>query len=518
MAETNAAATATAANKNVVKFFIAVKNPRISTPEANMLFEDAENASLDNKGARVWFKGGTKATGFSPKVYSKDVDSEQFWIASVRAKEHKEVRPDETYGEISTIEDLEALISSGYIARIVGSYGEGINQALVLEVEGREKKEEDKKALKTMWETTTKEVLESDILSKEELDERIKYLEEQGIKSGSALGGLYLKAIKKQNGGNIPKPTTTFRHLGGKKDENLISSILTHILCGNNVILQGAKSVGKNVAWETIAWLLNCRIVMLQCNGNMTKAEMFGHQTTDNSSKDAITVSAVGDILAGLQSKSFSDNALNAIRSVFLSMSPSLKMENGPITEALLSANEGNGTLLLADEMNLSDPNTLSGAFNALTDGHTRSVFVTGVGEIPINRECLIVGATQNSCGGDYLGTQQQNDATMSRFVCIDIQASPTIEPVLRATGIEVDEEIFTALNKCYKDFFDLVSRDEVSESVLNLRGLISALRAISLGKPFVSAVKECVVNTTPNKDEWDILDTIVSKNDPKDF
>ena len=511
-AEATTAETKVARTKKV---FRASGNPKVSPANLKDFFERAKKSAPDNKGDQLYIELGSEKGGYTARVYTKSDMQPDSHIANIRAKEQvAEEHP--VFGSLGSIEDLTKLVEGGYVAHIVGTFTASSVAIEVVET-GVSSAKAAKESYKSAAKAEEERLVSEGILTLDEVNERKEYLKFIGIKEGSMLYMLVLKAIRRQpEGKTIRKPSTVYLPPADTKDNSPVVAALRHVAIGNNVVLQGPKSTGKDVLVETVGWLLNRWGSFCLCNGSMTIASAQGYNTTDESEKKRITEEGIRKLFEDfLAKREFSAEALDTLKSILLSMSPSLKMTLGPITEALMRANAGYGVVLVMDEMNLCDPNTLSGLLNAITDGHTQSMYIAGLGEVPINRENLTVMATQNSCGGDYLGTQVQNDATMSRFVCVDIKASPTIEPVLRSTGIEVEDEMYTALNAVYKKFFDLVARDEVSESCLNLRGMISALKVIALGEPFFDAVKECVINTTPNKDDWEVLEAELRLCDP---
>ena len=407
-------------------------------------------------------------------------------------------------GLLQKPEEIEAVfetVKSGNFTSHLSGTGEGGRILLnVTEADAPiQKEDEEEKA-----ESVEKKIISDGLLSEEELDERIKYLREIGIRKGNPDYSLILDTIKP---GNVVKPETLYK-VNGKKKGNPMQELLVSIGLGENVILEGPKSVGKNVMFETAGWLLNCRIVLLQCNGRMTKAEMFGFEATDNSAKNALDgdgLMAFFNLLKGSVSGEGTDFALNLAKS----MSPTLAMENGSILEALDIANSNQGCILVLDEMNLAEPNTLSGAINDIADGHTPDIFVAGKGRVRINRDCFILGATQNGTGGDFVGTRKQNDATMSRFSCIKMETPNSIINLLRQMNIEgLEDSVYDTFDRVYKNYKEGVEAGTYPMSCLNIRGFKAALKRISVGRDIKSSISICVNNTVPNADDTDLLDS----------
>ena len=495
------------------QYFVVTTSPRYTNGVDFM--KDAQDLPKGELGARVYITKGNKNTGTHPRVFSADDFSSMSEIGAVRCKaEEVEIEGSSLKVQLEDESELISILESGanFIARCYG--GNNTATRFYIQVEtGEEAAKVTKQQIKSEFDSLRASVT---ALPKDELDERIEYLKDFAkIKETDPVMLYFLKNIKKQSEENISRPKTVYVPPKTDKGQKLIPMMIRSVAAGNNVILQGPKSLGKDVLWETIGWLFNCKIFSLQCDPKMTKAEAFGYQTTDNSSKEEITPDSVGEALSGLKSGSFSERAVKAVTAICHSMSPNLKMTLGPASAALISAEKGDGTILLLDEMNLSDPPTLTGMFNAVFDGHTPYYFITGVGNVRINRDALVIGATQNGCGGDYLGTQEQNDSTMSRFTCITMENSVSIEEILRNTGIDVPSTVIMALDSVNQEYRKMVVQGLIKESALNVRGMISAMKLIALGENFVDAVETCVINTTPSEDEWPTMLLVAEKNDP---
>ena len=400
------------------------------------------------------------------------------------------------------VESIYEVVDSGMFTAHVSGIGDGQNIKVLVEKAEASIQTTDAKSEATNIEN---EIISKGILTKEELDERISYLKELGIKKGDTDYGLILKNIKP---GHSVKPETLYKVVG-KKANNPMHELLTSMALGENVILEGPKSVGKNVMYESAAWIFNSLIVLMQCNGKMTKAEMFGFEATDNSAKNALTEEGLKAFYGLLSTGHMDELGTGFALNLAKSMSPTLAMENGSILEALEIAERGEGVILVLDEMNLAEPNTLSGAINDIADGHTPDIFVAGKGRVKINRECFMLGATQNGTGGDFVGTRKQNDATMSRFSCIKMQTPSSIISLLRQMNIEgLEDKVYDILDQIYKNYRDGVESDIYPMSCLNIRGFKAALKRIAIGRPIKASVSICVNNTVPNKEDTELLDS----------
>lgn len=444
------------------------------------------------KGDKVYIKVDKIGSKLQGSVYTTPKMNDSDKVLFIKEAD-QEQSSDPQFGTFGLLDEIYDITKGSYDAYITGKQG----MTIIIEVSEKETISKVRKAASA----SKADALLSSGLSQESLDERIAVLESYGISEKSTLYDRILSKIGKQpDGEEISRPIKLYKDSSKK----VMMDALSMISRGHCIILQGPKSVGKNVLWETISYLLNSRIYMLQCNGRMTYANMYGSTGTDNSSKNGITkerAKAFLSFMRGSEEDNSFDMASEFMESMAMSMSPTLTLSPGPVTEALLHAAKGYGAILLLDEMNLSDPNTLSGAMNALTDGHTKQVYVKDLGNVPISPS-LIVGATQNGVGGNYLGTRQQNDATMSRLNCIVLENPSTIESILRQVpDVYVEDEVYITLNKVFREFSNL-TLSGVSESCMNIRGFERALECISDGMDIKKALEYCVINTVPGEDD----------------
>lgn len=496
--------------------------------EASRSFFDAAEGNI---GKEVYIKLSEVGASLVGHIYTnKPKDSgyiETSKVANMDRLPKEEI--DTEFGKTATTESLKALSAYGFKATVVGKQG---TMVAIKIAPKKTKKPVEVEVVKKSSNETVKQLIDKGVLSKEELDERIAYLKQHQITEKDTLFVPALLLIWKQEEGfEVAKPKKLYLN-PNPRQESLIKRIVRNLVLGDPVILEGPKACGKNVAWESISWLFNRPLEVLNCDGKMTKSSMFGSPTTDYSNKEALNRDGAKEFinifftslmssLKGAFSFFFKkkteaeenveesyDKAADFLVNTIKCASPDIKLEKGPVTRALVEA-EKRGTILIADEMNLSDPNTLAGAFNALTDKHTLAYQVNGLGLVKISAG-LIIGATQNGTGGEYIGTKKQNDATMSRFNCIRISAPDSIKSILENNKFDIDEEYYDVLDKIYGKFARAakVSRS-VSESCLNVRGFERACGHIATGQPVLDAVCECVIYTCDKKDEAILVEEV---------
>lgn len=411
-----------------------------------------------------------------------------------------------------------------------------------------------------------KEVNQSDIMTYEmaisqcaiqgkDLAERLIYMREQGITPENT-PLVFIGTLKKMmplSVNQIPKPSRLYEH--DRTGESLILRMMRNISLNENVILEGQKSVGKNVAWESVGWLLNRPTEMHTFGSKTTKGEVLGTLSTEASKKEFITKENALDLLQGIKTGELSDNALGFLVDTVNSMAPTVALQYGALTRALVTAEE-KGTIFVADELNLCNPNTFAQLFNTLLDGHTREYDVPNLGNVPISKN-LIIGGTMNTLG--FIGTQQQNAATMSRCNVIVIPAPKSIRKLFDGNNYvqqiqsmytmsvenktsaeshfeeeEVRKELKTPHKLIYNkvnenlrkveetkdtvaNMYDLfaegVKAHATSDDAINFRGSERAIRHVLMGQPPREAILECVIGACQNEKDRLTLESYLDDN-----
>ena len=190
------------------------------------------------------------------------------------------------------------------------------------------------------------------------------------------------------------------RHLaGGKSDVDIVTRALE---CKMNVVLKGPPGVGKSFLTRYLAAQTNRPLYRVTLSETTYREDLLGYVHLV-SGQDGETVTSWVD---------------------------------GPLTRA---AREG--AILLLDEINAADANTVA-ALNAVVEQHeTRSLTIPQTGEIIDPHEEFRVVATANP---GYQGTYQLNDAFEDRFRHIKLDYLPAeleVELVFDRTGLPQSRE-----------------------------------------------------------------------------
>ena len=347
----------------------------------------------------------------------------------------------------------------------------------------------------------------------------------------------YKKAVKKPNCMYVdPFLQSSLK----KHEETLVSEILRSAVSRNGIIFEGEKSVGKNVCAEYIAWLMGMPVRLFTCSRQMTTSTLYGEKTTDNSALEVlkdfdpemlriaeqamVQRTTLIQLYYRLKTNKTLPKEMSLTRFLEESMpeeftlalkkkaeydkakaeaaSTNIVIEDSELIDWLTD-----GGILVLNEMNLCEPNLLASFLNPILDG-TGFLTVQGRGEIPINKDCVLIG-TQNV---DYAGCEEQNEATMSRLACERFMQPDSIEDLLVTSvaaklredgfeGTKIDRTHIKQANKFYKACRDVVEKGHISNAVLNIRGFVRALSAVYESGGYSRLKKQLelnVVNTCP--------------------
>lgn len=290
------------------------------------------------------------------------------------------------------------------------------------------------------------------------------------------------------------------------KEESIFSLCLLNTLIGAATIYEGDKSVGKNVCAETVAMVRNQPYYIITFNRMMTADDVYGSKSTDNSASALLTLElAAATVEVQIKGEAASQEAKKKAAEFELLKAKcaavSIVQDASQLVEWLQ-----NGGVMVFNEANMAEANFFASFTNQITDG-TGFLDVPGIGRIPVNKDCVLIG-TQNA---DYTGTQEQNDATMSRFGCIEFPYPNSIKNQLKAVvgKDKLDDVYFTQCDSLYQTLLKSVRAGTVSNSCLNIRGFCRALNAVAQIKGLTKLKKQIqihVINTCPNDERTNLM------------
>lgn len=348
-----------------------------------------------------------------------------------------------------------------------------------------------------------------------DLDERIEYLASHGV-TFETTPNEWICALDLMMSLSVNQEAKPDRLYVNTQKISPIRKVLLGLAQPNRrmTILEGEKSVGKNVCWESIGWLLNRPIEQNTYSSRTTAGDTLGRPMTKPTDNKKLTPEYAEEFIMSLKKESHLVGGSAFLAELSHNMAPNVELKQGALARALLTAEE-RGTIYIADEMNLSDANMFSSLFNTLTDSHSRWYDISGLGKIEISRN-LIIGGTRNPIG--FVGTNVQNAATMSRFQVVRIKSPESISELLEganyngiiaAPGVSLKTLIKNA-SDIYDVFAEAVRGKTVSDSCLNYRGFQAAIGEALAGIPLKDAIMDNVVYNAEDERSIPLLEDIL--------
>lgn len=354
-----------------------------------------------------------------------------------------------------------------------------------------------------------KKIIKEEICSKEDLERNINVMKAHRCPE-ELIRQILLRYRKFEKPVSVPK-TFYIDPEPGSKEASIFSLALLNTLTNSATIFEGDKSVGKNVCAETLAMVLNMPYYMITFNRGMTADDIYGTKSTDNSAAELLTEDlAKAYLCANAGGKVSAETVTKAARYEYLRAkvsSVSIVQEQSCLVEWIK-----NGGVMCFNEMNMAEANFFASFTNQLTD-NTGFIDIPGYGHLEINPDCILIG-TQNA---DYTGVCEQNDATMSRFGCIQFPYPKSIKAQLEATvgKDRLDKAYFKQTDELYKTLYAAVTKGMVENSCLNIRGFIRALKGVAQ-VPGLSTLKRQieihVIDTCPVDDRLQLMQLVREK------
>lgn len=235
------------------------------------------------------------------------------------------------------------------------------------------------------------------------------------------------------------------------------------LLCGENVLLAGSKATGKNVLAENLAAAFCRPIHNISLHINMDASYMIGADT-------------------------FQDGQV--------------KFRPGPVSQC---AKDGGFCIL--DEINMARNEALA-VLHSILD-FRRVIHVPGYGEIPLHPASRFI-ATMNY---GYAGTRELNEALASRFVVIQMPeiTAENLEKLISREFPSMKKEYVRQFTGLFQDISQKCLHGEITARVLDLRGLLDAIRLIRTGLSPVCALDMGITNKTFDTYEQTLIKDVIA-------
>ncbi len=439
------------------------------------------------------------------------------------------------YGKITSCKDaedeplddylMEQLIADGnYEIWITGRSGSVISGELViLKSDGSSSKAKEA-PISDELRALVEEKIEEKICEREDIEERIKVMKLNHVDER-----LMMRIIRSYRKYRKPvqRPgciyVDPFLEQSIKRhEEPRISELLRCAADRYGMVFEGEKSVGKNVCAETIAWLLGMPMRLFTCSRQMTTTTLYGEKTTDNrASKALYSEKSLGraESLVRVNGGNASEEDIKEAAKFELlkacSASTNIVMEDSELCDWLVD-----GGVLVLNEMNLCEANLAASFLNPILDG-TGFLTVQGRGEIRINPDCVLIG-TQNA---DYVGCEEQNEATMSRLGFFLFEQPGTVKGLLKSavsaeikrhgfdiTKIAVNSDLIDQADRFYRQCRTSMEKGIISNAALSIRGFARAMAAVAESDGHCRLKRQLqihVINGCPAEDRLSLIDIL---------
>lgn len=299
------------------------------------------------------------------------------------------------------------------------------------------------------------------------MDNLIAFLEEEGVDKALLDG---VRAFRERypteadSAARVPSPEVFYY---GRKTWELA---LAAMLAGKNLLLAGPKATGKNVLSENLGALFGRPVWNVSFHINTDASYLVGTDTYDGSK---------------------------------------VSFRPGPIW---LCAEKGGFGIL--DEINMAKNEALAVLHAALD--FRRSLDVPGYEKIDLRPETRFI-ATMNY---GYAGTRDLNEALTSRFAVLDMPVitEENLRKLLSRRYPKLREKIRDQLVKLYGELERKAESAEISDSALDLRGLLDAVALMEQGLCSGDALDMCIVNKSFDAYERGLICDVIAARVPADL
>lgn len=264
-----------------------------------------------------------------------------------------------------------------------------------------------------------------------DLNEKVKYLLDQGVPEN-----IVCKYLEKTDVTDyvdmVPNPPVKYAQEDAYGE---LTRALAYRLSNMNIRFIGNKGSGKNTLVETVDWLTNTPQYRMQGNAEMDKLDLLGSPTIKSGNMEY----QLSDMLKYLQ----------------------------------IGAN------VVLDEGNTIKPE-VADLLHSLTD-ESRKIEVPGYGLVVMSPVSTIT-ITMNE---DYMGTTRMNEATVDRFVPIQMSQPTSITELLAKCVPAAGKDSVNLCNRVYgaikNEIEGVGEMGSLEPDCMTIRGFIDALRAEAL-------------------------------------
>ena len=262
----------------------------------------------------------------------------------------------------------------------------------------------------------------------------------------------------------IPQPPIPFY------GREILEMSIAALLKGENLLLSGGKATGKNILAENLAYIFGRPSYNISFHVNVDSAALIGTDT-------------------------FVDNEV--------------RLRKGMVT--LCAENGGFGVF---DEINMAKNDAVS-VLHATLD-HRRRIDIPGYHRIFLHPATRFIGTMNYG----YAGTRELNEALVSRFMVVDMPAldEDNLIFLMKQHFKDIKPEALKAFAGLFLDLQEKAYHGEISTKSLDLRGLISAVRAMRSGLSPIQAIRMGIENKSFDVFEKEMIEDVAATRIPSSW
>ena len=299
------------------------------------------------------------------------------------------------------------------------------------------------------------------------MNDLFRFLQNEGIDPALLEGVRAFREkypTESENQARVPDPEYYYY---GKKTWELA---LASVLAGKNLLLAGPKATGKNVLSENLGALFGRPVWNVSFHINTDASYLVGTDTYDGNR---------------------------------------VSFRPGPIW---LCAEKGGFGIL--DEINMAKNEALAVLHAALD--FRRSLDVPGYEKLDLRPDTRFI-ATMNY---GYAGTRDLNEALTSRFAVLDMPviSEENLQKLISRRYPNIRVKIRDQLVKLYGELERKAESAEISDSALDLRGLLDAIALMEQGLVSGDALGMCIVNKSFDAYERGLIRDVIAARIPSDL
>ncbi len=294
------------------KTFNVTMTTNAMCPKRKEIIEAIQKASSEGTTIKAKVVIGKEKTGIGQYPVCLDIVKNENKFADL-----KEIKDGET---VVSEDDITGILTSDYTVKIDGCSPDGKLITATLTLDKAKATVEKRTSASPEIQALVDEKVSKGIISVEEAEKKVavmlkNYVDEGLMKAVISGWKTYKKPVHGLRCEYVDPYLEDYRKAG---KQGLIAHELRNAVNRFPVIMEGEKSVGKNVFVETIAWLLNMPLFLITFSRNMSPSSVYGEKSTDNSASEYFKTEMAQKAAQAKQNLADIENALTGMRQLYI--------------------------------------------------------------------------------------------------------------------------------------------------------------------------------------------------------